>query len=280
MERRFFSETEFNDNFGKEMVTANTVYQRMVSHGWKDYSLATFDFTFVSDSKDKLDSLGNFLTKNYNFKIYPVKKENDHWELNGDATEFPVDEDNLLFWALDLYTKGFEFDCKLEGYGALTDPENPNILKLDTNLTEKYFDLALEAYRKRNLGMSIIHLSTVIRLDPGDPNAWYSRAIAKDELQTWKSARRDYDKAIEIAPDFVSAIVNRAANKDEAGEYDEALKDYDKAITLDPENALAYFNRGNTKHTKGNKQGACEDWKKAKQLGAEYAQERIDELCK
>ncbi|QGW28567.1 tetratricopeptide repeat protein [Phnomibacter ginsenosidimutans] len=277
---RYFSEAEFNDNFGKEMVSATSVYDRMVKNGMKDYSLVTFDFIYISNSKERLDSLANFLSNNYGFKTNPVKEKKDYWELTGDATEFPVDEDNLLFWALDLYCKGYEFDCKLDGYGALTDPKNQNFPKLDTALAEHYFDLAMEAYNKRNLGMTIVHLSTVLKLDPKDPNAWYSRAIAKDELHTWKSAQRDYDKAIELAPDFVGALVNRAANRDEAGEYNEALKDYDKAISLDPTNAMAFYNRGNTKHNMGDKQGACTDWKKAKQLGADYAQDRIDKLCK
>jgi len=94
-----------------------------------------------------------------------------------------------------------------------------------------------------------------------------------------KSARTDYDKAIELAPDFIDAVVNRAANKDEAGEYHDAVKDYTIAIELEPQNAMAYFNRGNSKFNLNDKRGACEDWHTAKDLGASYAQERIDQNC-
>jgi len=34
------------------------------------------------------------------------------------------------------------------------------------------------------------------------------------------------------------------------------------------------------KLNKGDQEAACIDWKKAKELGADYAQERIEKLCK
>jgi tetratricopeptide (TPR) repeat protein len=179
-----------------------------------------------------------------------------------------------------LYCKGYKFDCVLDGYGAIDETEVLDIAILKKNDANHYFELGMEAYNNQNLGMAIVHFSTAIKIDPNDPNAWYSRAIIKDELYTWKAARRDYDKAIELAPDFIDAIVNRAANKDEAGEFDSAIEDYNKVINIDPQNVIAYFNRVNSKHNKNDRIGACEDWKKAKELGAEYAQERIDEHCR
>jgi len=279
MKKRYFTQEQFNKNFSKEMVSASEVYEQRKKSGMQDYAFATYDFVYVSDSENKLDSLRNFLATNYGYKIDEPKMVDECWELTGAATEFPVDENNLIYWALDLYCKGYEFDCKLDGYGAIADPNNQNFPQMDASFEDHYFELAMEAYNKRNLGMAIINFSTVIKINPKDPNAWYSRAIAKEELHTWKAARRDYDKAIELAPEFVDAIVNRAANKDESREYDEAIEDYSKAIQLEPTNAMAYFNRGNSKFNKGDNEDACKDWKKAKELGADYAQKRIDEHC-
>ena len=279
MENRFFTRTEFNSKFGKEMASACNVYEARKNSGMNDYSLATYDFIFISDKKEKLNALGNFLTANYGYKVNEPVKKDEFWEIIGDATEFPVDENNLMYWDLDLYCKGFEFDCKLDGYGALGDPQNQAFPDLETRDSNFYFELAMDAYNKRNLGMAVIHFSTAIKLNPDDPNSWYSRAAVKDQLHTWKSARRDYDKAIELAPDFTDAIINRAANKDEAGEYAAAIADYSHALELDPDNEMAYFNRGNSKLNLKDNKGACEDWHKAKALGATYAQERIDEHC-
>ncbi|SDE58091.1 TPR repeat-containing protein [Mucilaginibacter pineti] len=279
MKNTFFLKAQFNANFGKEMASAASVYEQRKKSDIDDYALATYDFVFISDEQDKLTRLGNFLNANYGYKLNTIKKQNDYWELTGDATEFPVDENNLMYWALDLYCKGYEFDCKLDGYGAMGDPKNQKFPDMEINNDDHYFELAMEAYNKRNLGMAIIHFSTAIKINPEDPNSWYSRAIMKDELHTWKAARRDYDKAIELAPNFVDAIINRAANKDEAGEYEEAIQDYTMVIELDSQNEMAYFNRGNSKLNKKDNKGACEDWNKAKELGAKYAQKRIDEHC-
>jgi len=279
MENSFFTKTEFHNKFSKEMASAISVFEQRKKSGMQDNALATYDFNFISDTKGKLDALASFLTNNYGFKIGDIIKRDDCWEISGDATEFPVDENNLMYWALDLYCKGYEFDCKLVGYGAMGDSQHQVFPNMDASQADHYFDLAMESYNKRNLGMAIIHFSTAIKINPNDPNSWYSRAVIKDELHTWKAARRDYDKAIEIAPDFIDAIVNRAANKDEAGEHQEAIGDYSKAIEMDPQNEMAYFNRGNSKLKIKDAKGACDDWHKAKELGAPYAQARIDVHC-
>lgn len=276
----YLTEDLFYSRFSKELNLACSVYVRRKESGMKEYTLATYDFIFMSDKKSNLESLGEFLTKNYGYAISRVDEVDGNWELAGEATEFPVDEHNLMYWVIDLYCKGYQFDCILDGYGALADPKNQIFPIMAAGKDKFYFDLAMEAYDKENFGLAIIHFSTAIKINPNDPNSWYSRAIAKDKLHTLKAARNDYDKAIELAPDFVDAIVNRAANKDEMKEYDGAIEDYNLAIAIRPKDEIAYFNRGNTKFNKNDKDGACKDWMIAKELGAEYAQERLDYHCR
>jgi tetratricopeptide (TPR) repeat protein len=277
---RYFSEKELKNGFAKEMVSSQEVFESMQKSGLKEYQFCEFDFNYISDKKDKLDSLSNFLKQNYGYKMEEIKKIGKDWDLSGIATKFPVDADNMLYWAIDLYLKGYNYDCKLDGYGAIVDTKTPSFIDLNIEKADYYFNEALKAYNNKNLGLAIIYWSTTIKIDPKDPNSYYSRAIAKEELYTSKSALRDYDKAIEIAPNFSDALTNRGALKDEMGDYDGAINDYSKAIELKPNDEKAYFNRGNSKYNKGDKPGACEDWKKAKELGADYAEERIREYCK
>lgn len=278
MDKRFFSREDFNKNFGKEMVLSQEVYERMKNSGLIDYQYCTFDFDFNSDSKDKLDSLRQFLIDNYGYKMKEVKRVDGKCNLWGDATKFPVDSENILYWALNLYVKGFQFDCRLSGYGASVD--TAVFPDLDSSKADYYFAKAMEAYNNQNPGLAIIHWSTVLKINPNDPNSYYSRAIAKDELYTWKAALQDYDKAIEIAPNFVDALINRGASRDESGDYKGAIEDYNKAIDLRPENAMAFLNRGNTKFNMDDKKGACLDWTKASELGDETAKERLIKNCK
>ncbi|MDN3584523.1 tetratricopeptide repeat protein [Mucilaginibacter flavus] len=280
MNNTFFTRTEFNSRFGKELASAGSVYEQRKKSGMQDYSLACYDFVFLSDTKEKVLQLGKFLENNCHFKVREPKEVDGLWEITGDAIEFPVDDYNFMYWVLGLYCKGYEFDCKLDGYGATGDSNNQRFPDLKSVDADHYFALAMDAYNRGDLGMSVIHFSIAIKINPSDPNSWYSRAAVKEMLYTRKAARRDYDKAIELAPNFVDAIINRAANKDGAGEHLEAIDDYIKVIEIDPENEMAYFNMGNSKLSIGDKDGACKDWNKALALGSDSAQERIDANCK
>jgi phage-related protein len=181
VENKYFTKAQFNENFGKEMNSAAQVFEQRTKSGINDWALATYDCVFISDAKSKTDALGDFLSANYGYRMGQSKQVDQYWEISGDATEFPVDETNLMYWALDLYCKGYEFDCRLDGYGAMSDPENQQFPNFDIVLYDKYFDLAMAAYDKRNLGMAFVNFSIAIKIKPANPNPWYSRAIVKDE---------------------------------------------------------------------------------------------------
>lgn len=279
MNKVFFTEEEFNEQYGKEMVMAISLFERMAKNGFKPNALATFDFDFVSDQKEKLLSLSKFLNDNYNYKLKDVKMQEGGWTLEGDAIELPYNQDNLMFWVIDLYCKGYEFDCRLNGYGALTEAEKLTYLEFNEESAQSFYMKGIEAIRKRNFGAAIIYLSVSLEIDPNRAQTWQARGYCKDEIYTWKAARRDYEKALKLDPNNVEALLTLATNKDNSGEHKAALKVYEKILKLEPENHLAYFNRGNTKLSLGDRKGACKDWAKAKTLGSPFAQDRIDVEC-
>ena len=285
MENKYFTWSDFKENFGKEMVSAEDVFNSMVKSGLKDNCLTAFDFTFISDKEENLKNLKSYLTSSYSYQIKEVKKYDGLWELNGVTNEIPVTKENLLFWALDMYKNGYRHDAVLDAYGGSPGlPKDQKFPDISKEKEDAYFDAGLNCYNKGNLSGAIINWSLSIQINPNNPNSYYSRAIAKDELYTWKAALKDYDKALEIAPDFVDALVNRGSVKDDNGDYQGAIADYNKALsvnTIDKENKQrAYFNRGNTKLNIKDLKGACDDWKKALELGADYAKAKIEKYCK
>lgn len=60
------------------------------------------------------------------------------------------------------------------------------------------------------------------------------------------------------------AYVERGNKKMDAGELDEAMIDFNKAIEMDPNFTDAYMNRGAIKQAKGDIKGAGEDFQSAK----------------
>jgi tetratricopeptide (TPR) repeat protein len=283
MDKRFFTWNSFVDGFGKEMVSSNDVFNRMVKSGLKDNCLTIMDFTFISDNKENLQKLGEFIKTHYPYSVQEVKRYENLWEINGVTNEMPMTAENLLYWSLDMYKRGYEFDARLEAYGGPFDPNDQKFPELGIAKADYYFDKGLECYNNGDLSGAIFNWTLTIQIDPADPNAYYSRAIVKNELYTWKSALKDYDKAIEIAPKFVRALINRGGLKDENGDYQGAIADYETVLKLDgaepEERQQAYFNLGNTYLNLKDKATACKNWNKALEHGAEYARKRISEHC-
>lgn len=280
MAERFFSVDQLPGKFNEEALLAADICKRILDSGFEEYAYATLDAYFISDQQEKVKKLGAFFAQLYQAKVIAVAEKENYWELTVEFPPFPLNEDHLLCWAIDLLLKGYEHDCKLEGYGTYAGTGNYEFPDEDGSRLPWYFDEALKAYHNRNFSAAIIYFTSAIRIFPENPNAWYSRAIARDAVFLHAKALEDFNKAIELAPSFTEAYINRGVNKDLSGEYAAALEDFGKAVALDGNNATAYFNIGNTYLHMGNLAGACAAWEKARELGAEYAAEQLALHCK
>ena len=71
--------------------------------------------------------------------------------------------------------------------------------------------------------------------------------LLKKNLGKYEEAIKDYDKAIELDPDYSDAYNNRGLAKYYLDKYGEAIKDFNKVIELTPNYTNAYYDRGNAK---------------------------------
>lgn len=279
MADRFFLVNQFPAKFEQEWNFAADTYQRMVAGGVKPYVYAAFDVYFVSNTKEKTEALGAYLTETYEATVTGISEREGLWELTADLPRFPVTEDHLICWAIDLLLKGYEFDCKLDGYGTFANADNNEFPDEDGSRLPWYFEEALTAYNKGIYSKAIFYFTSAIRIFPENANAWYSRGTVKDVLYMHAKAREDYDKAIELSPAFVEAHINRGVSHDSSGEYEAALADFAAAIMLDGNNGTAYLNLGNTRQRMGDIAGACTNWRKALELGQPQAGELLKKHC-
>ncbi len=284
MKNSFFTWDNFVANFNGQIDSSDSIYQSMVKAGLNEYALLKFDFHFVSNNKQNIEELSDFIQKSYLYELKPIIERDDKlWELSGVTNSFPVTRENLRYWILDMYKRGYEFDAELDGYGAPFDPKKQSFPEFGKEKEDYYFDLGIDRYNSGDLSGAIINWNIVLKINDKDENSYYSKAIVKDELYTWKAALKDYDKAIEIDPNFISALLNRGSLKDENKDYAGAIKDYELVINNknSDEDVLrkAYFNRGNTYFNLENTRQACVDWSKSAELGAEYAIERLEQYC-
>ena len=70
-----------------------------------------------------------------------------------------------------------------------------------------------------------------------------------------------------------------AACKRESGNPKGAIVDYNKALDINPNYTSSIGGRGTAKQYLNNLFGACDDWTKAVELGGESYQSKIDEFC-
>jgi Flp pilus assembly protein TadD len=76
--------------------------------------------------------------------------------------------------------------------------------------------------------------------------AYSNRGSVWIQKGDYGKAFADFNKAIELDPNYAEAYNNRGVAWDHKGDYDKAIADFNKAIELDPNNAEAYKNRKRT----------------------------------
>jgi serine/threonine protein kinase len=97
------------------------------------------------------------------------------------------------------------------------------------------------------------------------------RGATYNMLNRYDQALTDFDRAIEIDPNYAPIYLNRAGTFHDLRQYDKALADCDRAIKLDPTFASAYSNRSQLNHDLGRYEEALEDCKRAIQLDPTFA---------
>ena len=123
----------------------------------------------------------------------------------------------------------------------------------------------------QKLGSNAFHeaiplFSNAIRLNPGDPDAFYCRGYALSAVGKDSAAIIDYSEAIRLKPDHKGAYFSRAVSYSVIGHLNDAINDYSTVLTLDSLFSNAWFNRGLIKLQSGRKEAGLMDIKMAARL--------------
>jgi len=84
----------------------------------------------------------------------------------------------------------------------------------------------------------------VIEKDPTIPGAYNNRGLVYLDQGNIPLARKDFDDAIRLQPDFAYAYYNRGLTYMQTGSADAEVRDYTKAISLRADYVEPYVNRG------------------------------------
>ncbi len=108
------------------------------------------------------------------------------------------------------------------------------------------------------------------------PDAYRGGACAYVQLGSYDDAMRDYEKAVELAPQEASGYIGRGNVHMRREEYAQAVKEFSSAISFDPGNALAYYNRGTSHGHIEQIEAAVADFSKSIEIKADYADAYIN----
>lgn len=124
---------------------------------------------------------------------------------------------------------------------------------------------------------AISDYSKALELDPGLSIALNNRGYARFFTENLEGALQDFNAAIINGAPSSTAKLNKASVLAKQGQILTALSLLDETLVEDPDDALLYLNRGLVREMTGDLDGACEDWHRAIELGAEKANEFINE---
>ncbi|MBF0215474.1 MAG: tetratricopeptide repeat protein [Candidatus Omnitrophica bacterium] len=144
----------------------------------------------------------------------------------------------------------------------------------DRDLVMKGADLA----RKGRYDEAVNEIDKALKLNSGNPAAYYIRGVACFYQGNTKKALGDFDKAIDLNRKYADAYNGRGLALASAGLADRALEDFNTTLELDPKNASAYMNRAVTYFKKKQYEKSMADVKKAESLGAKVNSRFLSDL--
>lgn len=113
---------------------------------------------------------------------------------------------------------------------------------------------------------SVFDFSQAIQLQPGWVAPFFNRGVAHFQLGMWREAEADFTTVIQRNPQDAAAFLNRARARAAEGRA-EAGADFDRALEIDPEWSGGWFARGQYWDAQGNREAANRDFLRAYELG-------------
>ena len=138
------------------------------------------------------------------------------------------------------------------------------------SLPVAFYRRGLAYYAKLDYDHAMEDYNRSIELSPNFAQAFNNRGVIFNDRGYFDRAIQDYDQAIRMNPQYALAIYNRANAYKGKGEFDRAIQDYDQSIKMNPNYAPAFNNRGNAYYGKGEFDRAIKDYDSAVRMNPKY----------
>lgn len=179
-----------------------------------------------------------------------------------------VEYDKALAAAPDLIAIYLNRARTYERMGRLREAaeDYATLIARDPRAADAYLSRGAMLLANGDPARSLDDFSAAIRLQPSWVSPYFNRGMAHLRLGMWRDAERDFTKVISRSPEDAAAFLNRGRARAGAGEPSAGV-DFDRALELDPEWSGAWFARGQYWDTLGNREAANRDFMRAYELG-------------
>lgn len=138
------------------------------------------------------------------------------------------------------------------------------------NIPFAYVNRGIAFISEEKYDRGLNDFNKAIELNPNYYLAYYNRGNLFMSEKKYDRALEDYGKVIKLNPNHIEAYINRGIAFRDINRFDEALNDYNKAIELKPNYYKAYYNRGNLLMSDKKYDRALDDYNKAIKLNPNY----------
>lgn len=108
-------------------------------------------------------------------------------------------------------------------------------LEIQPRSVEALYDMAMFAQEHGNDSLALRCYDRIKEIEPDYPRAWYNTGfVLLEHHRDIDGARTQFNKAIELLPDYTEAYYSRGLTYELEGRLDSALKDYKQALLLAP----------------------------------------------
>ena len=128
----------------------------------------------------------------------------------------------------------------------------------------------LSSDRDLDYNRAIADYNQALKLDPNYVSAYYSRGNVYYNLKDYDRAIAEYNQALKLDPNYVNAYNGRGNVYYDLKDYDRAIAEYNQALKLDPNYVSAYHNRGNVYYNLKDYDRAIADYNQALKLDPNY----------
>lgn len=134
---------------------------------------------------------------------------------------------------------------------------------------------AIVSCERGNYQEALRHIEETLRRSDLEPRekarVYFVRGFTYMGIEDWDEAKLNYNKCLELAPDYVGAYINKAHVCKQEGDLDGAIELINKAVKINKRIGRCYFNRACYYSLKGEKIEMKEDLREAIDLNKKWA---------